>query len=304
MREDSSIKSVYTSTAFSVNSRIRLPCGAVYDKLGDGQWHCYQGGVLGYSGSLPSNHAFPHGSEMSYNGRRCFIKDGDNWCPSACGSTDLPQATGTSLAFATLGRGDYSQMFMDPGDDWWSTSLQISTTSNLNEIKSSGATLDSDLQSRNSAASEGSSGIQILEQVEYRHGTQPVHDCLVEFHVDMPAAACGDVPDADRPAYKYDLVKKEKIVFRFGFAHINSCSYHPKQRTITRSKEKKGITRGRLAMLVAQEVKELVDALARNNTPLKAPDGRALKFEELVLVDVKRRSTASVQPTIGVRTTT
>ena len=69
-----------------------------------------------------------------------------------------------------------------------------------------------------------------------------------------------------------------------------------------------GITRGRLAMLVAQEVKELVVslfALARNNTPLKAADDRyiTLKFKELALVDVRRRSTASVQPTIGVRTT-
>ena len=32
----------------------------------------------------------------------------------------------------------------------------------------------------------------------------------------MPSAARGAVPDADRPAYKYDLVEKEKVAIRFG----------------------------------------------------------------------------------------
>ncbi|PIL27881.1 hypothetical protein GSI_10003 [Ganoderma sinense ZZ0214-1] len=299
MREDSSMKSVYTPTAVSVNSRIRLPCGTVYEKLGDGQWYHYQGGEAGYNGFLPSNHDFPHGSEVTYNGQRCFIKDGDNWWPTPCASTSVPSPS-ASLAFATLRPEEHGQLFADPGDDWWSTGLQLATTSNLTpEI----ADLDSDLQSSSDAAAEASSRIQILEQVEYRYGTLPVHDRLVEFGVDMAAAARGDVPDADRPAYEFDLVEKEKVAIRFGFAHIHSCSYRTKQRTISRSRERTGITRGRLAMLVAQEVKELVDALARNNTPLKAADGRALKFEKLVLVDVQRRSAASVQPTIGVRTT-
>ena len=44
------------------------------------------------------------------------------------------------------------------------------------------------------------------------------------------------------------------------------------------------------------------DALERNGTPLKAADSRALKFEELVLVDVRRMSAASIQPTIGIHT--
>ena len=43
------------------------------------------------------------------------------------------------------------------------------------------------------------------------------------------------------------------------------------------------------------------DALERNGTPLKDADGQARKFEELVLVDVRRMSAASVQPTIGIR---
>ncbi|KAM5536376.1 hypothetical protein V8D89_009974 [Ganoderma adspersum] len=298
MPEDS-MHSMYTTTMFPVNSRIRLPCGTVYDKLGDSQWHRYQGGAVPYNGFLPSEHDFPHGSEVSYKGQRCFIKDGHNWWPVAWATAGVPP-TSNSLAFATLGReasNEDGQLLVDSSNNWWSTGLQfeLGTASTLTHITVPRSDRDT--------ASEVSSRIQILEQVEYRHGPQPIHDRLVNFLVDMSSAARGAVPDADRPAYEYDLVEKEKVAIRFGFTHINSCSYRTKQRTIARSREKTGITRGRLAMLVAQEVKELVDALARNNTSLKAADGRALTFEELVLVDVRRRSTASVQPTIGVRTT-
>ncbi len=66
--------------------------------------------------------------------------------------------------------------------------------------------------------------IQILEQAEYRHGSQPVHDRLVHFLIDMLSAARGDVPDAERPAYEYDLVKKEKVAIRFEVSSLEACT--------------------------------------------------------------------------------
>ena len=74
------------------------------------------------------------------------------------------------------------------------------------------------------ALSGVSGGIQILEQAVYRHGTPPVYDRLVEFGVDISSAALGDVPDAHRPAYKHDLVGKEKVAIRFGVSPFAHCT--------------------------------------------------------------------------------
>ncbi|KAM5543991.1 hypothetical protein V8D89_002608 [Ganoderma adspersum] len=140
---------------------------------------------------------------------------------------------------------------------------------------------------------------QILSQTPYHNGPVPADDLSVPFNVPMPAAENGQVGDGTRCAFTGELAVREKVSIRFGFPYIEASEYKPKQHNLQRAHVP--INRGYLASLVAREVRNAMDALRRIGQPLTGPNGRPVAFEDLILVDVRRVSHGSVQPTIAVR---
>ncbi|PIL32710.1 hypothetical protein GSI_04825 [Ganoderma sinense ZZ0214-1] len=145
-----------------------------------------------------------------------------------------------------------------------------------------------------------STTLQILPHTLYRRGPAPVDHCLVLFNVYMSEAESGQVPDLDMPAYSGELAAKEKATIRFNLLEEGAATgYKPKQCNLQRYGEP--IMRGQLAQSIAEELRRLLAALDEVGRPLRSPSGRRLAFEDVILVDVRRVSQGSLQPTLATR---
>ncbi|KAI1792335.1 hypothetical protein LXA43DRAFT_1093860 [Ganoderma leucocontextum] len=140
--------------------------------------------------------------------------------------------------------------------------------------------------------------LQILPQTAYRRGAAPVDDSLVLLNVPMSATDRGHVPDATGNAFTGELAVHEKASIRFGLSYVESSGYRPRQHNLQRASVP--IMRGQLAMAIAEEVRLVMDALEEINRPLTLTNGRRVEFEDLVLVDIRRVSRGSLQPTLAV----
>ncbi|KAI1788327.1 hypothetical protein LXA43DRAFT_1097429 [Ganoderma leucocontextum] len=141
--------------------------------------------------------------------------------------------------------------------------------------------------------------LQILPQNTYRSGAAPVDDSVVLFNAPMSAAARGQVADATGRAFTGELAVQEKASIRFGLQYVESSGYRPRQHNLQRYGAP--IMRGQLAMAIAEEVGLVLDALAAIGRPLTLPSGRRVAFDDLFLVDIRRVSRGSLQPTLAVR---
>ncbi|PIL26950.1 hypothetical protein GSI_10088 [Ganoderma sinense ZZ0214-1] len=139
-----------------------------------------------------------------------------------------------------------------------------------------------------------------VEQAIYHSGVVPITDTLVRFNVPVSSAARGDVRDKDRQAFTADLTMREKVSIRFGFPFIEASEYKARQHNLKRGGLP--ITRGQLAMIVADEIERAAAALRQINVHIaRGANGLPVGVQDLILVDVKRVSDGSLQPTIAVR---
>ncbi|TBU44646.1 hypothetical protein BD309DRAFT_777760 [Dichomitus squalens] len=140
----------------------------------------------------------------------------------------------------------------------------------------------------------------IIDQTPYRNGKVPTGvDAIVQFDdVPMLFAEKGDVSESTSDAFTGELASKQKVSIRFGFPKYGVCGYQEKQHNI-RSANGVGFSRGKVAALVAREVRLLLDKMQSHNCPLSF-EGKPVAFEDLVLVDVRHVSPGSIQPTIAV----
>ena len=67
------------------------------------------------------------------------------------------------------------------------------------------------------------STLHIIEQTQYRHGNVPVNDALVNFNSPMVDAEREAVEYSALPAFKGDLVQREKAHIRFGVCLSLDC---------------------------------------------------------------------------------
>ncbi|KAM5544953.1 hypothetical protein V8D89_001064 [Ganoderma adspersum] len=152
---------------------------------------------------------------------------------------------------------------------------------------------------REAFAPNNAAPLQIIPQNTYRSGAAPVDDQVVPFNVPMSAANRGEVAEPAGHAFTGDLTVREKFSIRFGLPYVESSGYRARQHNLRRAKVP--IMRRQLAMLIAEEVRLVMDALDEIGKPLTLPSGRKVTFEEIILVDIRRMSHGSLQPTLAVR---
>ncbi|KAI1784435.1 hypothetical protein LXA43DRAFT_1066756 [Ganoderma leucocontextum] len=241
----------------------------------------------------------PPGSRIVSPSAITFIKHPDgkwwNWSNNnvCTGRTLQPSHTITSGSWAHY-PNEGPPRYIKHGDGNW---LRYDTQAPSNSFaQSTGAGHSADHHGAGSFAAPP----QTIVQTIYHNGPVPVDDTVVPFNVPMSSAEKGQVADVAGYAFTGELAVQEKASIRFGFAFIESSEYKPKQHNLQRAGAP--ITRGHLAFLIAREVSVVMAALQRINRPLTSPSGRPVAFEELVLVDVRRVSRGTLQPTIAVRT--
>ncbi|OJT03250.1 hypothetical protein TRAPUB_6155 [Trametes pubescens] len=152
------------------------------------------------------------------------------------------------------------------------------------------------------AVTDGGLPVDILPQADYSAPKPP--DVPVIKYGGMPLSKIlqdkgASVGDAECPAYDGGVVGSPKLSLRLLLQNITYKSAQFTART-----EKKGlvrvITRGKLAMYIAEQLRDTLTEAEQQGKCLCQADGTRVDFDRLVLMDVAFHSKASIQPRIGV----
>ncbi|KAM5544957.1 hypothetical protein V8D89_001068 [Ganoderma adspersum] len=115
----------------------------------------------------------------------------------------------------------------------------------------------------------------------------------------MSTAERGHVADPEMFAYSGELVAQARATIRFGLPHEELTEYTARQHNLQRFE--RPIMRRHLAIAIAEELRRVLAALEESGWPLTLPNGRRVAFEDIYLIDIKRVSRGSLQPTLAVR---
>ncbi|KAM5543995.1 hypothetical protein V8D89_002612 [Ganoderma adspersum] len=243
---------------------------------------------------------FPPGSRIISPSTITFIKHSDgnwwNWSNNQCTGRTLQTShvisPGSKAYYPNEGRERYAK---HPDGRWLNVRTQPA-----NGAFESPPSMAVGHSAGHHGAAPSDTVMRVILQETYRNGLVPVNDTLVRFDVPVSSAERGDVAGKDLQAFTGELTVKEKVSIRFGFPCIGLSEYRAKQHNLKRGGSP--LTRGQLAKIVAEEVKRVGNALAQIDKPIaRRANGRPVALEDLILVDVRRVSDGTLQPTIALR---